>query len=97
MTTPNYLAKDIRLLTTAGWMPASMAAHTEAGLALAAFIPRLPDIGRRARFVQQVSGRHCNDCGHGIGHPASPPRHQLARISGADERGTLHCRDVCVT
>ena len=97
MTTPYDLASEIRPLTAAGWMPASVIAQAEAGLAQATFIPRLPDIGRRARFVQQMSGRRCDNCGHSVGYLASPPRRQLDRISGTDERGTIHYRDACMT
>ncbi len=73
-------------MTTPTKSPAdgSVAAHAEAGLARAAFIRRLPDIGRSAQFVHKVSARRCDNCGHGAGCLEKPPRRQRNRISGAD-------------
>ena len=62
----------------------------EPRLARAAFIRQLTDISSGAPFVHEVSAKRCDNCGHGIAHLASPARRQLARILGADRRGTLY-------
>ena len=95
MITAYDFAREIRLLTAAGWPATSMIARAEAGLTWSTFIRQLTDISRSCLFMHKVSARRCDNCGHGTGYLASPPRLQLATISGADRRGILHFCDIC--
>ena len=98
MTSSAYgLAKEIRLLTAAGWPAASVIARAEARMAWAAFIRELADGNGRRAFEHAEAARRCDNCGYARDYVARPPRRQLGMMSFVDTRGPLHYCDVCAT
>ena len=91
MTSSAYgLAREIRLLTAAGWPVASVIARAEAGLAWAAFIRELADGNGRRAFEHAEAARRCDNCGYACDYEARPPRRQLGMMSFVDAGGPLH-------